>query len=195
MSDPTRRVPGFERPRATWTDPNRIRTEQGKRNALRKRKIKISRLIVTAGGCNQSIRRVVEERPKTGHKGGVEGLEATNWLSKTLDKLCVIIVVLLVHCKLFLRRHLYLSACKIFIIRYLDVSWALLFFTHLPTPNGEKKKNNIPFWSVARTAGLVCVARSYFLSLNAPCPAGTLHQRVAYHRQYCYTRNNMWTVS
>ncbi|XP_025407513.1 uncharacterized protein LOC112681475 [Sipha flava] len=87
ISDPTQRVPGFDGPRALWTNLNRIRTEQGNCNyLLHKWKLKNSSLCDC--GQIQSIKHIVEECPQTRYKGGIEGLhkgdeEAMDWLSKT----------------------------------------------------------------------------------------------------------------
>jgi len=87
ISNPTQRVPGFDCPRAIWTNLNRIRTEQGNCNFLQ-HKWKIKNSPLCECGQIQTIRPIVEECPQTRYKGGNEGLhncddEAMDWLSKT----------------------------------------------------------------------------------------------------------------
>jgi len=73
ISDPTQRAPGFDCPRAIWTNLNRIRTDKGNCNYfLHKWKIKNSPLCDC--GQTQTIRHIVEECPQTRYKGGIEGL-------------------------------------------------------------------------------------------------------------------------
>ncbi|KAL4153411.1 hypothetical protein QTP88_001244 [Uroleucon formosanum] len=84
INDPTQRVPGFELPRAIWSDLNRIRTEQGKCKFLL-HKWKMADSPLCECGQVQTIKHIVESCPRTKYEGGITelhkgGSEAQDWL-------------------------------------------------------------------------------------------------------------------
>jgi len=88
INDPTRKVPGFELPRAIWTALNRIRTEQGKCKFLL-HKWKMTDTPLCERGQFQTIKHIVESScPRTKLEGGIAelhrkgGSEAQDWLRK-----------------------------------------------------------------------------------------------------------------